>query len=243
MNADRIVVVFVLLVLCWARPALIAQEPVDLEKATKPSETAEKKTADDVTPSPIPAKPAAKKAERSTETGATTKRTEAAKAEETSAVSTKSSAPEKPRKSVSETMRPEEFRAAGLDKLDEDELQHLDAWLQGYRQTTEKKATQQAETKATEQIKKAKEEAAAAVPVRTRLDSLVSRVDGTFSGLKGRTLIRLEDGTVWKQADRDAIVRTAPLDHPDAVILHNTFGYKMRIQGVGNDFYVDPVSR
>lgn len=233
MNADRIVVVFVLMVLCWARPALIAQEPVDLEKASKPSEITEKKTADDVTPSPIPAKPAAKKTEA--------KRTQA-KPEESPASSTKSSAAEKPRKSVSETMRPEEFKAAGLEKLDEDELQHLDAWLQGYRQTTEKKATQQAETKATEQIKKAKEEVAAQAP-RTRMDSLVSRVDGTFSGLKGRTLIRLEDGTVWKQADRDAIVRTAPLDHPDAVILHNTFGYKMRIEGVGNDFYVDPVSR
>jgi hypothetical protein len=38
---------------------------------------------------------------------------------------------EKPTRGVEETMRPEEFKAAGLDKLSEDELQHLDAWLQG----------------------------------------------------------------------------------------------------------------
>src|SRR5947209_4269772 len=63
----------------------------------------------------------------------------------------------KPAKSVEETMRPEEFKAAGLDKLSEDELQHLDAWMQGYRQTTEKKATEHAEKKASEEIKKVTE--------------------------------------------------------------------------------------
>src|ERR1700726_840026 len=129
MNAARFLVVLIILV--WVSPRLVAQEAVDLDKATTPSETTKKTklSEDEVAPTPIPAKPAAKK----TEETATS---------------------EKPKKSVSETMRPEEFKAAGLDKLDEDELQHLDAWLQGYRQSTEKKATQQAETKATEQIKK-----------------------------------------------------------------------------------------
>jgi len=216
------------MVLCCACPAVVAQEAVDLEKPATPSETTEKKTSDDVMPSPVPAKTPVKRAPKP----------EANVADEES---TKSSSTEKPRKSVSEVMRPEEFKAAGLDKLDEDELQHLDAWLQGYRHTTEKKATQQAETKATEQIKKAKEEAAATITTKTRFDSLVSRVDGTFSGLKGKTVIRLEDGTVWKQVDRDANIRSVPIDHPAAVVLHTTFGYKMRIEGVGNDFYVDPV--
>ena len=56
-------------------------------------------------------------------------------------------------------MRPEEFKAAGLDKLSEDELQHLDAYLQGYRQATQKKAAEQAKVKADEEIKKANEKA------------------------------------------------------------------------------------
>ena len=38
---------------------------------------------------------------------------------------------------IQEMMSPEEFRAAGLNKLTPDELQKLDAWLQGYRQVTE----------------------------------------------------------------------------------------------------------
>src|SRR5947207_1215551 len=71
----------------------------------------------------------------------------------------KAEATPKPAKSLEENMRPEEFKAAGLDKLSEDELQHLDAYLQGYRETAKKKAAEQAKVKADEEIKKAKEKA------------------------------------------------------------------------------------
>ena len=163
----------------------------------------------------------------------------------------KSSKPEatpKPTKSLEETMRPEEFKAAGLDKLNEDELQHLDAYLQGYRESAKKKAAEQAQATAHEEIKKANEKAEKAekateeakVNARTKLDSLVSRVDGNIDGVKGRTIIRLEDGTVWKQVNADDHYRATITDHPAAVVLHTTFGYKMRIEGMP-EFYVDPV--
>ena len=120
----------------------------------------------------------------------------------------KDASSEKPAKSLEETMRPEEFKAAGLDRLSEDELQHLDAYLQGYRESAKKKAAEQAQAKAQDDIKKAKQEATEeanrnAVSARTKLDSLVSRVDGRIEGIKGNTVIRLEDGTVWRQANRD----------------------------------------
>ncbi len=117
-------------------------------------------------------------------------------------------------------MSPDEFRAAGLNKLSAQELQKLDAWLQGYRQVAEKKAATRAE--------------------RTKLDLLVSRVDGSFNGLTGRTVIRLEDGTVWKQANAEDRFRPKVTDHPGAVVIHGIFGYKMRVEGT-QDFYVDPV--
>src|SRR5206468_9371297 len=122
--------------------------------------------------------------------------------------------------SIQEMMSPEEFKAAGLNKLSPEELQKLDAWLQGYRQVAEKKATARAE--------------------RTKLDLLVSRVDGSFNGLTGGTVIRLEDGTAWKQANADDHFRPRVTDHPGAVVVHTLFGYKMRIEGTP-EFYVDPV--
>ena len=136
-------------------------------------------------------------------------------------------APEEMSGSIQQIMTPEEFRAAGLNKLSPDELQKLDAWLQGYRQVTE----QTAEKKAT---------AKASAESHAKMDLLVSRVDGTFNGLTGRTLIRLEDGTVWKQANADDRYRPKVTDHPAAAVIHGVFGYKMQIEGT-QEFYVDPV--
>jgi len=129
--------------------------------------------------------------------------------------------------SIEQVMTPGEFKAAGLNKLSPEELQKLNAWLQGYREVAEKTA----EKKAT---------ARAAKVERTKMDLLVSRVDGTFNGLTGRTVIRLEDGTVWKQANADDQYRSRVTDHPAAAVIHGIFGYKMQIEGT-QEFYVDPV--
>jgi hypothetical protein len=131
--------------------------------------------------------------------------------------------------SIKEMMSPDEFTAAGLNKLSADELQRLDAWLQGYRQVTE----QTAEKKAT---------AKASAESHAKMDLLVSRVDGTFNGLTGRTVIRLEDGTAWKQANADDRYRPKVTDHPAAAVIHGVFGYKMQIEGT-QEFYVDPVRK
>ena len=126
--------------------------------------------------------------------------------------------------SIQQMMTPAEFKAAGLNKLSADELQKLDAWLQGYRQVAEQKAEKKATARAE----------------RTKMDLIVSRVDGTFYGLTGRTIIRLEDGTVWKQANADDRYRSTVTDHPGAAVMHGIFGYKMRVEGT-QEFYVDPV--
>ena len=64
--------------------------------------------------------------------------------------------------------------------------------------------------------------------------------DGQFLGLTGRTIIRLEDGTVWKQANADDRYRPKNSDRPAAAVIHGVFGYKMQIEGM-QPFYVDPV--
>jgi len=127
--------------------------------------------------------------------------------------------------SIRDAMSPQEFHRAGLDKLSPEELHNLDRWLQGDREKTAKQAS-----------------ARASRTERTRMDVLVSRVNGSFGGLSGATVIELEDGTAWKQANSDDHFRGSPVDHPGAVVIHGVFGYKMRIQGVP-EFYVDPVRR
>ena len=131
---------------------------------------------------------------------------------------------EEPPGSIQQMMTPEEFKAAGLNKLSPEELQKLDAWMQGYRQVAEQ----------------AGEKKGSARAERTKMDLIVSRVDGTFAGLTGRTVIRLQDGTVWRQANADDRFRPKVTDSPAAAVIHGIFGYKMRIEGT-QEFYVDPV--
>ena len=121
---------------------------------------------------------------------------------------------------IQASMTPEQFKAAGLDKLSPKELENLNKWLQGDRETTVKAASQRAERQAAELV--------------------VSRVDGTFTGLKGRTIIRLEDGTAWKQANQEDVWRATPVERPAAVVMRSVFGRKMRVQG-SPDFYVNAV--
>src|SRR5437660_11478676 len=121
--------------------------------------------------------------------------------------------------SIKEMMSPEEFKAAGLDKLSPEELEKLNAWLQGYRETTEK-------------VTEKKTEKRVASKSFFHHEPIVSRVDGSFAGLKGRTVIKLEDGTVWKQPSLDNHDGPSPIDHRGAAVVWTGLGYKIRIQGV-----------
>ena len=122
--------------------------------------------------------------------------------------------------SIKQAMSPEEFHKAGLDKLTDEELRNLDRWLKGDREKTAQKA--------------------AARTSRTKMDLVVSRVAGSFPGLVGNTVIHLEDGTAWRQANKYDHYGASPVDHPGAAVVRSAFGYKMRIEGVP-EFYVNPV--
>ncbi len=128
-------------------------------------------------------------------------------------------------KVLQDMMTAEEFKAAGLEKLSSEELKNLNAWLQGFREVAETKAAEKATAKAAKMAK---------------LEQTLSRVDGTFTGLTGRTIIKLQDGTVWKQANIDDRYRAQVTDHPAVFVSRGPFGWKMRIEGTP-EFYVNPV--
>lgn len=125
---------------------------------------------------------------------------------------------------IQKMMSPGEFKAAGLEKLSPEELERLNAWIKGYRETT----VQATEKKATKEG-------------RRKIDVLVSRVVGPFYGLTGNTIITLEDGSKWKQANKNDRNKGPGLENLGCAVFNaGLFGYKMRIQGTA-DFYVDQV--
>jgi hypothetical protein len=134
---------------------------------------------------------------------------------------------------LQDAMTAKEFKAAGLEKLSAEELENLNAWLQGYRQTAETKATEKATVEVTKKVQ---------AEAHTKIDRVESRVDGTVPHLTGHSIIKLEDGTMWKQANPDDRYSSPPTDHPAAVVTRSVFGWKMRIAGLP-EFYVDLIQR
>ena len=131
---------------------------------------------------------------------------------------------------VQDSMTSQEFKAAGLNKLNEEELKNLNAWLQGYRQKAETEAAAVAVTEAKKTSKS-----------MFNGEAMLSRVnDDNFVGVNGHSIIKLEDGTTWKQANPSDRFRAQVSNHPPVRVSHGGFGYKMHIVGVP-EFYVDPV--
>ena len=131
---------------------------------------------------------------------------------------------EKEAAEIQQAMTPEEFKAAGLEKLSPGELAKLNAWLQGDREKILKKA----EKKAAEREEKAKQ------------SLIVSRINGTWNGVVPGEIIQLEDGSKWKLANKDEHYGGFA-DHPAvAVWKAGFFGWKMRVSKIA-EFYVNEV--
>jgi hypothetical protein len=122
---------------------------------------------------------------------------------------------------IQQAMTPEEFKGAGLEKLTPGELAKLNAWLRGDRE----KALKKAEKKAAQREEKAK------------LNLIVSRIDGVWNGIVPGEVIRLEDGSKWKLANKDEHYG-GYADHPAVAVFKNgIFGWKMRVSALA-EFYV-----
>ncbi|MEO7165715.1 MAG: hypothetical protein ABI016_01620, partial [Chthoniobacterales bacterium] len=94
----------------------------------------------------------------------------------------------------------------------------LNAWLQGYRDKAVKKAADR--------------------QARTKMQLIVSRIDGVYNGVASGDVIRLEDGTAWRVANKGEHY-SGHADHPAVAIFKSIFGWKMRIGGIA-EFYVEP---
>jgi type IV secretory pathway VirB10-like protein len=219
MTSYRVLIITLAIVVSVSLKSARSQEAVE----SKPDRITEEPTIETApTPQEQPAE------EKRTETSSQTT------GEETPKKKTKKKAPtEQSGKVLQDSMTAEEFRAAGLEKLSADELANLNAWLQGYRQATETKAAEKATAETT---KKVTEEVTA--QAHQRLNRVESRVDGTVPHLTGHSTIKLEDGTVWRQANAEDRYSSPPIDHPKAVVTRGVFGWKMRISGLP-EFYVD----
>lgn len=125
--------------------------------------------------------------------------------------------------SVEERMTGAEFKAAGLDKLSAAELAALNDWLR-------KEVGAQAATAPTA--------APAAVDRRGFIETqdratIVSRIQGHFTGFTGNTRFVLENGQVWEQHNDGNRLTGVSLTNPQVTLKPSVIGNAWYLQVEG----------
>jgi hypothetical protein len=94
---------------------------------------------------------------------------------------------------IERQMTPEQFKAAGLDKLSADELANLNAWLNRTLQTETEKAAVAAK-------KKVEDDNRGFLSFGSN-EPIVSRMAGEFQGFGRGRKYTLDNGQIWQQVD------------------------------------------
>jgi hypothetical protein len=117
--------------------------------------------------------------------------------------------------SIRAQMTPEEFAAAGLDRLSADELARLDAWLN----RTVVAESEKAAVAAKEAVQK---DARGFLNFGSE-EPVVARIVGEFRGFGRGREYTLDNGNVWRQID-DAQLATRPAANPQVRVTPSLVG-------------------
>ena len=123
---------------------------------------------------------------------------------------------------VQKAMTPEQLAATGMSKLTPAEREKLDQFIRSYVGVSNKRAAEVAAASAVERAVKENKVQPPAV--------IESRMVHDYKGYNSRTVFTLENGQKWKAADGGE--ESSPqVSRPAVVILRDSFGYKMFIEG------------
>jgi hypothetical protein len=135
---------------------------------------------------------------------------------------------------IEKQMTPEQFKAAGLDKLDSAELANLNAWLN--------KTIDTETTKAAVQAKKKVEDDNRGFFNFGSNEPVVGRIAGEFNGFQSGRQYTLDNGQVWRQTDNASLVGVHKTN-PEVRIKPGMVGnaWYMTIKGYGTNAKVERV--
>ena len=121
--------------------------------------------------------------------------------------------------SLKERMSPEQFKAAGLNKLSDSELKQLNAWFNGEK------------TVVVEKTVIVEKPAEVGIVAKQETSDINSRLVGEFKGWRGNTVFTLENGQVWQQSDNEEMY-AKKLINPAARLTHSSLaGWRMQVDG------------
>lgn len=103
--------------------------------------------------------------------------------------------------SLEERMSSQQFKDAGLDKLTPEQLAKLNEFIRN------EVNARTAQTRKSDQDRFGFHES-------NDRDSLVTRIEGTFTGWDGHTVFHLNNGQVWEQIDSSETLEGIKVDNP-----------------------------
>ncbi|MEG3193031.1 hypothetical protein [Lysobacter sp. D1-1-M9] len=129
-----------------------------------------------------------------------------------------------PTNRIEQQMSPEQFRAAGLDQLDAEQLANLNAWLNRTLDTETAKAAETAKSRV-------EQEHRGFLSFGSN-EPIVARLPGEFRGFGKNRRYTLDNGQVWQQTDA-ATLAGARLDDPQITITPSVIGnaWYMAVEG------------
>jgi hypothetical protein len=125
---------------------------------------------------------------------------------------------------IEQTMTPEQFKAAGLDKLSPQELANLNAWLNNTLEVETTKAANLAKDKVETENR--------GFLSFGKSDPIVAKIAGEFRGFARGRSWTLDNGQVWEQVDAASLVGVRKTD-PQVRITPSLIGnsWYMQIEG------------
>lgn len=124
--------------------------------------------------------------------------------------------------SLEERMTAAEFRAAGLDKLSDQELAALNEWIR-MRSLADQEALALAEQE---------QRRSGPVPIDDMPEEpFEATIVGSFDGWSGKSEFVLDNGMVWEQVGNDRYT-TRPMENPTVTIRPGLFGnWTLQVEG------------
>ena len=125
---------------------------------------------------------------------------------------------------LEERMSQAEFHAAGLDKLSAEELARLNAWLAGHGATSGRPGSRES-----------------FYPDPDARTAVVAHIAGDFTGWRGKTVFRLDNGQEWQQTESG--YRDVGMFHNPAVTIKPMIlgSWLMVVEGCGCNLRVQRI--
>ena len=117
-------------------------------------------------------------------------------------------------KPIQDSMSPEQFKAAGLNKLSKTELENLNAWISGQKTVVVEKIV-------AVEVEK---------PEEPR-DDINTSIVGEFKGWRGNTRFTLANGQVWDQTDTTQLFASTMMNPKVRIVYSGFSGWKLQVDG------------